>query len=149
MAQMSTATYYFDPSLTVHLQILSQTSISTTLSEWGTQVFTIREKRDSWSKEKKLARWWMGINVRVPNRPLIRPTISCTWLVNLWSACIHPPSKLDQIHEKGSTVPPSWHLVEDHHGTHSSSQILTHWWSLHRVTVKMMMQLKTHHYTRN
>lgn len=30
-------------------------------------------------------KWWIGTAVNVPNLPLIRPTISWTWLVSFWS----------------------------------------------------------------
>ena len=36
-------------------------------------------------KIKIQTRWCMGTAVRVPNLPLMRPTISCTWLVSFWS----------------------------------------------------------------
>lgn len=36
--------------------------------------------------KKLLTRWWIGTAVKDPNLPLIRPTISWTWLVSFWSA---------------------------------------------------------------
>ena len=44
---------------------------------------TAYKAHNSW-KLKVRSRWWIGTDDKVPNRPLILPTISCTWLVRRW-----------------------------------------------------------------